>query len=232
LTSRGRTLREVVRSSERLGLWLAALLVVVLGLLVAAVPALRDAFEHALHGDTAGLREELRDLGVWGVVVVEALIIVHAVVFFPAEIVNLAAGFVYGFWLAFPLVLAGWVASGLLSYWLGRTAARPLLHRLMGRRRFEAAEGWIERGGVPALIAARLIPFVPYSVASYVAGAARVPLGRFTWTTAVGIAPITAAVVLLGARLEEFSLTDPLIWLSALLLLALLGVTVLARRRF
>jgi uncharacterized membrane protein YdjX (TVP38/TMEM64 family) len=220
------------RSSDRLGLWLAALLVVVLGVLVAVVPALRECFEHAIRGDTSALRAELRDLGVWGVVVVEALIIVHAVVFFPAEIVNLAAGFVYGFWLAFALVLAGWVASGLLAYWLGRTAARPLLHRLIGARRFEAAEGWIERGGVPALIAARLIPFVPYSVASYVAGAARVPVGRFTWTTAVGIAPITAAVVLLGARLEEFSLTDPLIWLSALLLLALLGVTVFVRRRF
>ena len=59
--------------------------------------------------------------------------LVHAVVPFPSELVNAAAGFVYGFWIALPLVLVGWTVSALATYAIGRGAARPLLLRLAGR---------------------------------------------------------------------------------------------------
>ena len=55
----------------------------------------------------------------------------------------------------------------------------------------------------------------------YVCGAARVPLVRFTWTTAVGYIPITAYFTYVGSRLESFSIGDPIVWIGggALLLL-------------
>ncbi|MGN6558481.1 MAG: hypothetical protein ACTHLH_10790, partial [Solirubrobacterales bacterium] len=59
---------------------------------------------------------------------------------------------------------------------------------------------------------------------AYAAGAARVPLWRFVWTTAIGFLPITAIAVYFGTRLEGLSLTDPLVLGSALALLALLGI--------
>jgi len=91
--------------------------------------------------------------------ILAALILVHAVVLFPAEIANTAAGLMYGFAVALPLVMAAWTVS---------------------------------------LLLARLVPFVPMSLVGYAAGAARVPLGRYTWTTVVGILPITAAATYLG----------------------------------
>ena len=57
----------------------------------------------------------------------------------------------------------------------------------------------------------RLIPIFPFSIVCYAAGAARVPLWRFLWTTAVGYLPITALSVYFGTRLESISLTDPLV---------------------
>ena len=135
--------------------------------------------------------------------------LVHAVVPFPSELVNAAAGFVYGFWLALPLVLVGWTLSALATYAIGRGAARPALKRLAGEERLAQGEVVIERGGVTALLAARLIPIVPYSFVGYVAGAAHVPLWRFTWTTFVGSIPLCAAVVYLGHRLDSLSFTDP-----------------------
>ena len=80
----------------------------------------------------------------------------------------------------------------------------------------------IERGGVTLLLAVRLIPIVPFSLVCYAAGAARVPLWRFVWTTAVGYLPITALAVYFGTRLEGLSLTDPLVLGSAAALLGLL----------
>ena len=44
---------------------------------------------------------------------------------------------------------------------------------------------------------------------------------RFTWTTAVGYAPITAYFTYLGSRLEGFSAEDPILWIGGIGLLAL-----------
>jgi uncharacterized membrane protein YdjX (TVP38/TMEM64 family) len=190
--------------------------------LVIAIPPLRDAFSAAIHGDTAEVRRQLDSLGVAGPLLIVALAVIHAVVFYPAEIVDAAAGLVYGFFPALALVTVGWMLSGLLCYSVGHTVARPLLDRWLGAERFERTEAMIERGGVTLLIAVRLIPIVPFSLVCYAAGAARVPLWRFVWTTIVGYLPITALAVYFGTRLEGLNVTDPLVLGSAIALLALL----------
>jgi uncharacterized membrane protein YdjX (TVP38/TMEM64 family) len=190
--------------------------------LVAAVPPLRDAVSAALHGDTAEVRTQVDELGVAGPLLIVALALIHAVVMYPAEIVNAAAGFAYGFFGALAIVTVGWMLSALLCYAVGRRVARPLLDRWFGVERFERFERAIERGGVLLLLALRLIPIVPFSLVGYAAGAARVPPWRFFWTTLVGYMPITALAVYFGTRLEGLSLTDPLVFGTAALVLALL----------
>lgn len=196
--------------------------IAVLAALVLAVPPLRDAFTAAVSGDTEEVRDRLDGLGLAGPLLILALALIHAVVFYPAEIVDAAAGFAYGFFPALLLVMSGWLLSGLLCFAIGRSVARPLLDRWLGSERFERAEAMIERGGVTLLIAVRLIPIVPFSLVSYAAGAARVPVWRFIWTTAVGYLPITALSVYFGTKLEGLELTDPIVLGSAAALLALL----------
>jgi len=195
----------------------------VLGLgLAFAIPPLREAVLHAIGGDTAAVREDVRDLGAWGVLLVFALALVHAVVWYPAEILDAAAGFVYGFGPAMPSMLACWIANALAAYAIGVNAGRPLIIRLAGERRYERMEHAVAEGGVTLLLAMRLIPIVPFSLFSVAAGAAKVPVLRFVWTTAVGYLPITVIFVYLGSRLEELSPTDPLLWASALALIAMM----------
>src|SRR6478672_8964650 len=170
--------------------------------------------------------------GIWlTLLAVAAFAAVVAIVPFPSELLNAAAGFVYGFWIALPLVLAGWLISALATYAIGHGAGRPLLLRLAGEERLDEGARVIERGGRTALLAARLIPIVPYSLVGYVSGAAGVPLWRFTWTTVVGSIPLCAAVVYLGNRLDSLSLTDPGVLVAVGAFLALLiGGRVLAGR--
>ncbi len=196
--------------------------IALLALLVLAIPELREAFEAAVRGDTAEVRSKVKDLGVAGPLLILGLTLIHTVVFYPAEIVDAAAGFVYGFFPALALMMLGWLLSGLLCYAVGHSVARPLLDRWFGAARFERIEGTIERGGATLLLAVRLIPIVPFSLVSYAAGAARVPLWRYAWTTLVGYLPITALSVYFGTRLEGLSLTDPIVLGSAAALLALL----------
>jgi uncharacterized membrane protein YdjX (TVP38/TMEM64 family) len=198
---------------------------------VAAVEPLRDAVGHAVHGDVPGLRAELKGLGVAGAAVLVGLILVHAVVLFPAEIVNATAGLVFGFAIALPLVMVAWLVSALIAYWLGVVAGRPLALRLAGEHRVAVAERVIERGGAPALLVSRLVPFVPYSLVGYLAGAARVPVWRYAWTSFVGILPITAAATYLGHALDDLSASDPLLWVALGVIAVLVAGTVRVAHR-
>src|SRR3954453_12731781 len=123
------------------------LVLAVSALVIWLVEPLHTALGHVLHGDVDALQVQLQSLGVWGAFVVIALILAHAVIFFPAEIVNATAGLAFGFWVAFPIVLASWVVSGLLAYWLGRIAGRPLAVRLEGGQRGRGAGLVVDRPG-------------------------------------------------------------------------------------
>lgn len=204
-----------------------------LAALFLAVPALRESLSALLHGDTTEIRHQVDRLGVWGPLLIVLLTLIHGVVMYPAEIVDAAAGFAYGFVPALLLVAGGWLLSGLVSWAVGRRVARPLLDRWLGAERFERMEAMIERGGATLLLSARLIPIFPFSVVSYAAGAARVPLWRFLWTTAVGYLPVTALAVYFGTRLEGLTLHDPLVVVAPLVLVALLlgGRWIMARNQ-
>lgn len=197
--------------------------IALLAAIVVAVDPLREAVSALIQGDHDEVRDQIDRLGVGGPLLILALALLHSVVFYPAEIVDAAAGYAYGFFPAMALVMFGWLLNGLVCWAIGHRVARPLLDRWFGEERFERAEAAIERGGATMLIAMRLIPILPFSIVSYAAGAARVPLWRFVWTTLVGYLPITAISVYFGTRLEGLSLTDPLVLGSALALLGLLG---------
>jgi uncharacterized membrane protein YdjX (TVP38/TMEM64 family) len=198
--------------------------IAILAALVFAIDPLHEAVKAALQGDNDEVRRQIDRLGAAGPLLILALALLHAVVLYPAEIIDAAAGYAYGFFPALALMTVSWVLSGLVCWTVGRRVARPLLDRWFGSSRFERIERAIERGGPLLLIALRLIPILPFSLVAYAAGAARVPMWRFAWTTAVGFLPITAIAVYFGTKLEGLSLTDPLVLGSALALLALLGI--------
>jgi uncharacterized membrane protein YdjX (TVP38/TMEM64 family) len=194
-----------------------------LGLLFAIGP-IRDAVSAALQGDLGRMRAELDSLGAAAALVLVGIALVHVVVPFPAEVPTAAAGFVLGFAAGFPLMVFAWTLSCIGAYWLARVVGPPVLDRLVGKERMEATDRLIERGGWSVLLFGRLIPIVPYNVVSFAAGATHVPFGRFTWTTAVGVVPLTALTALLGERLQSPRLDDPVLWAvlaGVLVLLAL-----------
>lgn len=202
-----------------------ALASIALGLaIVFAVPELRHGVSLAVQGKLAELRHYVRSLGVGGAACLFVLLLVHAVIFYPSELLNATAGFVYGFVPGTAFALIGWLVSGTITYWLGRQLARPLLSALLGRR-FARLEAAVKRGGTRLLLAGRLIPVVPFSLLGYAAGAARVPFVRFAWTTVVGFLPLTAAVAYLGSRAQRLSLTDPAVWVVVGVVIVLLAAS-------
>jgi uncharacterized membrane protein YdjX (TVP38/TMEM64 family) len=202
--------------------------------LAAATPTGRNVVDAIVNGDTRELRRQLLDLGVGGVVVLLAVCLSHAIVPFPTEIVTAAAGFVYGFWLALPILLACWLASALLAYWLAERFGRPLARRLVGAKRLDRAEDLMDRGGAATLLSLRLIPLIPYNAICYAAGITRVPLFRYAWTTLIGIVPLTVLVAYLGSRLKSPDFGDWRVWalIAAFIAIVVAGQVVERRLRY
>jgi uncharacterized membrane protein YdjX (TVP38/TMEM64 family) len=222
----------VTRFVERHLVTLTALGTVVLVIVLAvATKSGRHIVDAMVNGDSRELRRELLALGVIGVLVLFTVALSHAIVPFPTEIVTAAAGFVYGFWAALPMLLVCWLASALLAYWLAERFGRPLARRLVGAQRLHRAEELMARGGAGTLLALRMIPLIPFNAICYAAGITRVPLGRYAWTTVVGITPLTVLVAYLGSRLESPDFSDWRVWLLIVAFVTLvIGPQVVERR--
>ena len=176
-------------------------------------------------------REDVESWGALGVLGVIGLALMHAVVSFPSEILNIAAGYAYGFWIATLVLMPAWTASCLIAYWLARRFGDRIAGRLVEPEALDKLREWALDAPVPVLLAVRAIPVVPINLVSYAAGLARMPLGRFTWTTIVGLTPQFALPIYAGSQARDVAVTDPTIWGSGLAWVALIGIGWWAYRR-
>ncbi|HET9074938.1 MAG TPA: VTT domain-containing protein [Solirubrobacteraceae bacterium] len=187
----------------------------------AAIPAFRHAVSLSLNGNLGQLRHYIRGLGFGGAALLMGLILVHAVVPYPSEILTSTAGFVYGFLPGMLFALIGWTVVALLTYGIGVTIGRPVLRTLLGHR-FTDLERGMESGGTRLMIVARLLPVVPLALLGYVAGATRESLWKLTWTSAVGYLPLTALVTYLGSQAKSLSSSNPLLWIAVVVIVLLI----------
>src|SRR6478609_7924616 len=119
--------------------------IAVMAAVVVAVDPLRESVSALVQGNHDKVREEIDTLGIAGPLLILALALLHSVVFYPAEIVDAAVGFAYGFFPALALMMFGWLLNGLVCWAIGQSVARPLFDRWFGEERFERVERAIER---------------------------------------------------------------------------------------
>jgi membrane protein DedA with SNARE-associated domain len=94
-----------------------------------------------------------------------------------------------GFALVVAVGTAGALSGQILGYAVGRTFGSRLRATRLGRRigteRFDRAEAYLRDHGAPALVAVRFVAVI-HAVVPIVAGAARMPFGRFLGWSALG----------------------------------------------
>lgn len=137
-------------------------------------------------------------LGYWAWVGGVAVMVVHAVLPFPAELAAAANGMVFGPLLGFALTWGGAMIGAVLTYWVARRWGRGPALRLLGSDRSARLDAWIGVRGWRALLIARLLPVVSFNVLNVAAGLAGIGWFAFLWTTAVGIVPLTLLAVAIG----------------------------------
>ncbi|HEX2049226.1 MAG TPA: DedA family protein [Actinomycetota bacterium] len=135
---------------------------------------------------------------------------------FPSEVTMLVGGWYAGdgelsfFWVGAAGVLGNLVGSW-IAYAVGRTTGRELLDRygkyvLIRSHDVDRAEAWWEDHGDAATFFSRLLPVIRTFI-SLPAGIARMPFGKFTLYTFLGVIPwtyaLTYAGVVVGANWER-----------------------------
>lgn len=180
-----------------------ARVIVAAGLLLMIAVVFDDAgLRHAVLGvfrlaTIDRIRHVVRSLGVWGPVLVMGLMILHSVVFVPAEFITISSLVIFG-----PIwgLLYAWVGAMLgatASFGLARLWGRPLVTYFVSPHILQQLDDFIDREGTAGMITLRLIPLVSFNALNYTAGLTRVTWWRFLWTTGVGILPMEVLLALL-----------------------------------
>lgn len=170
-----------------------------------------------------GLRQTIQNLGFLGVLVYIFVLALSVVVSpIPGAPMAVAAGTVWGSFLAGIYSVIGGFLGSLIAYYIGRTLGRSAIQALTGKviyftkQRGEFYLGWF-------IFINRLLPVLPFDLMSYGAGMTGLSLPIYASATLLGMTPSTLFLTYLGST---FTVKKPLAIVLALILLFLvIGLT-------
>lgn len=146
----------------------------------------------------------------------------------PGPLLAGAAGLLFGTALGTPTAIASATLGATAAATISRRFGAGALDELSGRR-VSALQDWIAARGFLAVLYARILPGVPYSLVNYAAGLTRVPLAIFAAATALGCAPRAFAYVALGGSLDDLGSPEAIVAFAVLVGMALAGMLFAAR---
>lgn len=195
----------------RLGLMAVPLLGVAVATLIVGAPS------------PVGISHAVRAAGPIAPVVFIIVYVGWTVLMFPGSVATLAAGALFGIPLGGALALTGAEMGAIAAYLVARRIGRRDPDERAGARAVRL-ERWLDGNGFRALLAARLMPAVPFNALNYAAGVAGIRLRPYVTATAIGIVPGTLAYVALGSSLTHRGSPAIVVSLYAVRTLAVVGI--------
>ena len=178
----------------------------------------------------SAVEELIASWGIWAVAGSIMLMVLHSFVPFPAELVAIANGMLFGPFWGTLITWTGAMLGAYLAFGLARWLGRPFVRQVVAPRHQDAIDRWALRQGGGALFLSRFVPVISFNLINYAAGLTAISWWTFTWATGLGILPLTFLMVLMGDRLWSGE-PGPWLWLLAAALVGWLAWWALARRR-
>src|SRR5437660_230834 len=137
----------------------------------------------------AALQRRVSGLGAWSAVCYPLLFAGCNILLLPGGILSVGAGFFFGLWWGFFIVLLGNSIGAAISFGLSRwLGARWLSRHLSANRMLQVVEKAVERDASKIIFLSQFHPLFPTSLLSYLYGLTRIRFALYMFWTAVGAA--------------------------------------------
>lgn len=141
--------------------------------------------------------------GIWGVLIYVTLYAIRPLILFPATVLTLAGGFVFGPFLGVLYTIIAGNISASIAFYVGQFFGEGMI-------KDDGSDGIIQRyarrmreNSFETVMIMRFI-FLPYDLVSYLAGFLKISFLPFILATALGSIPGTIAFIGFGASIESF----------------------------
>ncbi len=162
----------------------------------------------------------------WSPLIVIAAFVVGGLVMFPLTLLIAATAIVFPAGVAVALSITGGMANAIILYVIGRSAMRETVTRAF-EEYVEKLRAALDRSGIIAVAAIRMVPLAPFTLVNLAAGAINVRFRDYSLGTLLGILPGTTALTAFGRQLREIIEQPTLanVALLAAVLLAWIGLS-------
>lgn len=215
--------REVYKADFVKFFGLIAFIVITVGLAVALWPMLSSTFEE---GGVDACVAQIRDAGPWGVFILLAIQVLQVIVaFIPGEIVQAAAGVMYGPWIATLILLVGAALASSTVYALASKLGRPFVKRMIPDKYIGKLDSFEKSGKMDAMVFVLfLIPAMPKDVLTYIVPLTNMRASSFIAITTVARAPGILMTTYLASGLVDGNFGLVAILVAVIVLLCLVCI--------
>jgi uncharacterized membrane protein YdjX (TVP38/TMEM64 family) len=153
---------------------------------------------------------------------------IRPLIFFPATILSLSAGLLFGLWKAIIILMIAENLSSLVSYSAGKYLGKTIFAQMDAKNIWlHKFESYFHHNEFITILILRLV-YAPFDLVGYFAGASNIRYSAFALATIIGIIPGLTTIAFLGG-----SATHPMYLILALTFFVLgIGISKLIKFRY
>ncbi len=164
-------------------------------------------------------------LGPWGALVFTGIQILQIIIPpIPGELVQVAAGYIFGPLLGTVYLLLGALIGSAMAFYTARILGYPFIRALVPASKLERLRDLMRGPRLDlAVFIVFLIPGFPKDLLTYLAGLTELPLGRFLLLSIAGRLPALFVSVVMGSNLRDRAYGAALVLAVLAVMLALVS---------
>jgi uncharacterized membrane protein YdjX (TVP38/TMEM64 family) len=137
----------------------------------------------------------------WSIFIIIPIYVLASLLMFPNLVLNIAVILSIGGWLGWLYAVCGSLSAATVFFLLGRLLGMKKLDNFKYAG-IAKAKLFLRKGGIPAVVAVRVLPSAPYAVVNSVAGTLDISYHDFIMGTFIAHLPGTLSLALLGQQLK------------------------------
>ena len=202
---------------------LVAFIVIIAAIVVLAWPYIADVFSE---GGVDRLVERVQNAGPLGVLILLGMQFLQIVVaFIPGEVVQLAAGLMYGPVWGSIIILVGCVISSTVIYKLVHALGAPFVQGMVSTEHLEKFRAFEKSGKLDIVVFILfLIPGMPKDVFTYIVPLTDMPYKKFITLTTIGRIPGVVGSTYAAAGFASGEIVGPIVVLVILAVIAVVAI--------